>query len=310
MHPKVSIVVPVYNVEDYLRDCLESLANQTYKNIEIICVNDGSTDASQQILNEYKEKYDNIVVIEKTNSGVSSARNVGLEHARGDYVTFVDSDDFLDLETVEKCIYKICSSDAQILSYGYYFYPLDEYKNRNGSGSQGILKRKGVVTEVFDLLIKDDINNFVTTKFYKRRFLTENNLKFAEGVTYLEDDLFTHMSVPCAKKIFFYPERLYYWRQRPGSLSGQKHEEMLKSAVIRAQVLAENWLSMGYEHNIYLLDKVSCVYYYIKKTNDKELAKESAKKVYKVIEKILQIANKKALHSNIKKQIDGIKSYL
>lgn len=91
--PKVSIIVPVYNVENYLRKCLDSLINQTLKNIEIICINDGSTDNSLSILEEYASKDERIIVINQENAGVSSARNRGLEIATGEYIAFVDADD-------------------------------------------------------------------------------------------------------------------------------------------------------------------------------------------------------------------------
>lgn len=97
--PKVSIIVPIYNVEPYLRQCLDSLVNQTYKNIEIICVDDGSTDASSEILTEYALKSSKVRVIRQENSGLSAARNVGFSFATGKYVMYVDSDDWIDVCT-------------------------------------------------------------------------------------------------------------------------------------------------------------------------------------------------------------------
>ena len=93
--PKISVIIPVYNVEKYLRECLDSLLNQTFKDIEIICVNDGSTDGSLNILNEYASKDSRFIIINQNNQGLSAARNNGLNVAKGDYVAFLDSDDYI-----------------------------------------------------------------------------------------------------------------------------------------------------------------------------------------------------------------------
>ena len=103
----ISILVPVYNVSSYLRDCLDSILRQTYPSIEIICINDGSTDNSLEILNEYKDKDSRITVISQTNSGLSAARNTGLEVAKGEWVTFVDSDDCIHNKFIERTVFVI-----------------------------------------------------------------------------------------------------------------------------------------------------------------------------------------------------------
>ena len=100
----ISVIVPVYNVEKYLKKCLDSIINQTYLNLEIICVNDGSQDSSRTILQEFKKKDDRIIIIDKQNAGLSYARNTGLTHVHGEYVMFVDSDDWLDVTACEKSI--------------------------------------------------------------------------------------------------------------------------------------------------------------------------------------------------------------
>ncbi len=100
--PKVSIIIPVYNVEKYLQRCLDSVVNQTLKDIEIICVNDGSTDNSAIILEEFSKKDERIKIVNQKNGGLSRARNTGLEHSNGDYIGFLDSDDWIDLDYYEK----------------------------------------------------------------------------------------------------------------------------------------------------------------------------------------------------------------
>lgn len=125
--PKVSIIVPVYNVERYLRQCLDSLVNQTYQNIEIICVDDGSTDASSEILTEYALKNSKVRVIRQENSGLSAARNVGFSFATGEYVMYVDSDDWIDVCTCEKAVFKAEEHAADLVMWPY----IREFPNRS-----------------------------------------------------------------------------------------------------------------------------------------------------------------------------------
>ena len=105
-NPKVSIIIPVYNVEQYLPKCLDSIINQTLKDIEIICINDGSIDNSLSILKEYASKDDRIIIIDKENEGQGIARNLGIKKAKGKYIGFVDPDDWVDIQMFEKCIIK------------------------------------------------------------------------------------------------------------------------------------------------------------------------------------------------------------
>ena len=99
----VSIVIPVYNVEKYLKQCLESVVNQTLDKIEVICINDGSTDNSLNILKEYEKKYNNIIIIDQENKGPGFARNIGMKRASGKYIYFLDSDDYIELNAMEIC---------------------------------------------------------------------------------------------------------------------------------------------------------------------------------------------------------------
>ena len=126
MTEKITVIVPVYNVEHYLEKCLDSLIDQTYKNLEIIVINDGSTDNSGEICQEYAQKDNRIVYIEKENGGLSDARNVGLDKMTGSYVTFIDSDDWVELDYVEILYKKIIEYQADISVGNYYSYNEDE----------------------------------------------------------------------------------------------------------------------------------------------------------------------------------------
>ena len=115
----ISIIVPVYNVEKYLEQCLESLLNQTYKNIEIIVVNDGSTDQSLDILKKYSFKDNRIKLYSQKNQGISAARNTALEHINGKYVMFVDSDDWIEINTCEIALHEMKKNDSDIVMWAY-----------------------------------------------------------------------------------------------------------------------------------------------------------------------------------------------
>ena len=121
MNIKVSIIVPVYNVEKYLRQCLDSLINQTLQEIEIICVDDGSTDNSSNILSDYAQKDSRIIVHRQENQGLANARNAGLKLANGEYIGFLDSDDFVDIDFFEK-LYQAASSDNADIARALYKY--------------------------------------------------------------------------------------------------------------------------------------------------------------------------------------------
>ena len=116
---KVSVIVPVYNVEKYLRQCLDSLVNQTLKDIEIICINDGTKDNSVEIINEYVKKCPNIILINQENQGLGMARNNAMKHAKGDYIAFVDSDDWVDTDMYEVLYNKAIETDADIVECDY-----------------------------------------------------------------------------------------------------------------------------------------------------------------------------------------------
>ena len=117
---KVSIIIPVYNDEEYLKECLNSVCAQTLKEKEIVCINDGSTDGSLSILENYAESYDNIVVISQANLGVGSARNVGINAARGDFIAFMDADDYYPSEDVLECLYRNAIAKGVLICGGSY----------------------------------------------------------------------------------------------------------------------------------------------------------------------------------------------
>ena len=147
---KISIVVPIYNVEKYVKKCIESLIKQTYKNIEIILVDDGSTDSSAEIIDEYANKDSRIIAIHQKNKGVSSARNTGLKAARGEYIGFVDPDDYVDCQMYEVMVNKLQASLADLVVCGYSKIWESSKKTEKFCLTDKIVSAKNCLNDLFD----------------------------------------------------------------------------------------------------------------------------------------------------------------
>lgn len=223
---KLSIVIPVYNVEYYIAQCLESILNQSFKDLEIICVNDGSTDNSLSVLQDYKAKDDRIIIIDQKNEGSGVARNAGLSIAKGEYVYFVDGDDWLEDNALEKAVLKSDELNTDILIFGGLSYY--EEKGQNGGYSANKLPKK-YLDKVFSAKeIKKDIFKFPSTawtKLYKRDFLVKNNIKF-QDIKAGQDQLPFFHSMIKAERIALLPENLYCYRKnRKGAVTSVKKKK-------------------------------------------------------------------------------------
>ena len=211
---KVSVIVPVYNVEKYLRDCIDSIINQTIKEIEIILIDDGSKDNSLSICNEYAKKYSNIKVIHKDNGGLSSARNVGLDQATSPYIMFIDSDDLYLPNSIEVMLNEIESKKAD--------YVIGNYQNLT---EDGVLWDKPIFDlekyKNFKLSIKDYTKSFyimnssACNKIFRRSFIEKHNLRFIEGIP-AEDAVFTTFLFLKSKNVYYINDVMYLYRQRNG----------------------------------------------------------------------------------------------
>ena len=212
INPKISIIVPIYNVEKYLRECLDSLIHQTLKEIEIICVNDGSTDNSAQILEEYRLKDNRIKVIHKENGGLGSAYNLGIEKATGGYIGFVESDDVARPEMFEDLYSLITEYDCDLVKSDYYLY----YSSKNKIVPNKMIKEEDAfkVTnsrENPELLF---LAPSIWSAIYKKEFLMKNNIKFLEtpGASY-QDTSFHSKVFTTAEKILLSDKAYVYYRQ-------------------------------------------------------------------------------------------------
>lgn len=225
--PKISIIVPVYNTEKYLVKCLESLIHQTFENIEIVCINDGSTDASLEILKNYESMDKRIKIIEQTNKGLSEARNVGVKNALANYVMFLDSDDWIDVNACEVAYKTVIEHKADIVMWSYIrefetkalpkkiFDKNDEFLVFEGKEAQMIQRRMvGLVGN--ELKIPENIDALVTAwgKVYRKDIIIKNNVKFIDTKEIgTEDALFNLHAFGYAEKIVFINEYFNHYRK-------------------------------------------------------------------------------------------------
>lgn len=224
--PKLSIIIPVYNVEKYVSNCLESILNQPFKDLEVICVNDGSSDKSLSVLQEYKNRDERIIIIDKKNEGSGVARNSALAIARGEYIFFVDGDDWIEENSLDKMISEADKLQTDILIFGGLSYY--EEKGRKGGYSANKLPKK-YLNKIFSSEdIKKDVFKFPSTawtKLYRREFLMKNNIKFQE-IKVGQDQLPFFHSMITAEKIALLPQNLYCYRKnRKGAVTAVKKKK-------------------------------------------------------------------------------------
>ena len=238
--PLVSIVLPVYNVADYLCQSLDSVVNQTYEHLEIICVNDGSSDQSEEILEQYQRKDERIQVIHQSNQGVSAARNNGLDHATGKYIIFWDSDDFFELNAIQLMVEKaekesadVCACDAQhfhsdtgeLTSHRYIVPPLPE---------SNVFSWQDCPEHIF--LIASSVP---WNKLVRLSLLQEHNIRFPD-IPYLEDNEYMFLVMCCAKRITLVRKKLIYYRLgRPNSLVQNTDSGTFNVVTVFGRALAE-----------------------------------------------------------------------
>lgn len=246
---KVSIVIPVYNVEDYLKCCIESCINQTLKDIEIILVNDGSTDNSLKICQEYTQKDSRIKLITKQNEGVSVARNVGIENAKGEYIQFLDADDWLELDCLELAYNQATKENADILFLGYNLVKGEENKRNNID----ILRR--LQLNPFNLLDLESLTFTIWDKIYKREFINTYNIRFVKDLTTAEDGIFNLFCLFKMPKTSFATNCLYNYRYlRDGSATSKlKLESEIQS--FKYFINTKEFKNAKYNFKIMSLDK-------------------------------------------------------
>lgn len=260
MQPLLSIIVPIYNVEQYLDRCIQSILNQTYQNLEIILVDDGATDCSGAIADSYAAKDKRIKVFHKENGGLSDARNYGLEHVTGDYILFIDSDDFIVNIMCERLITVASSNNADIVSCNYYIYRGDDdisihtmsvQDDKRTFTGMDMLRYYLLKTEPFDL-------NVVWNKIFKLvLFNGVEPVRFPKGR--VQEDNFTIFRLFLnANSIVTVNEPLYYYVQRAGSIMANFTRrfmiDTIESHMYMSDYLMNHCSSVKNELQLYLLN--------------------------------------------------------
>lgn len=228
----VSVIIPVYNAEKYLSECVDSILNQTLKNIEIILVDDGSIDNSPQICDEYAGNYDNVVVVHCENGGPSKARNIGISIAKGDYLGFVDSDDTVHNQMYEILLNSTNNKSYDIVVSDYYEVIGLEKQRYRGSHEYGLYEGECIISCILSQFYS---SHFITlgnlwNKIYKKDFICSNNLMIDENLIRAEDFWFNFDCFELAKSVNYIDEALYYYKQdnNPNSIMKQVRKSQIQ----------------------------------------------------------------------------------
>ena len=241
MRPLVSVVVPVYNVEKYLASCLDSILNQDYQNIEVICVNDGSTDCSLGVLQKYQREDERIVIVNQSNQGLAAARNTGLMNAKGDFVLFVDSDDWLNRSAISLSLAFCEKQEVDLVCFGVRCC-CDDGNVRIGTK---YLKNEILIPDKSWLTA---ISVTAWSKLYRASFLKKNSLRFPAGLFY-EDNPFYWECVSCARMWGVWKEILYNYRTRAQSIMADTRSKKRGMAIHYLhglQYVHDRWVTNDY----------------------------------------------------------------
>ena len=269
--PKISVIIPVYGVEKYIRQCLESVINQTYKNLEIIVVNDGTKDNSMKIVEEYLSD-ERIKIINKENGGLSSARNRGMEEATGEYIYFLDSDDWIELNTIEILVEN--SKGVDIVGANFFYY--DEVIKKRKI-EKDILKNIPITKGEY--LLTKNIEIMVWNKLCKTSFLKEKKINFIEGIIH-EDEEFTFRCYMNSPKVKYIEEYTYNYRvnREDSIMTNSKKNEKLEFSIQSLEMIVESLKeSLKEEFNLFIKLR-----FYLRERNLKNfISKKKRKKISK-----------------------------
>lgn len=283
---KVSVIVPVYNTEKYLRRCIDSLVGQTIDDIEVVLVNDGSTDGSLTILEEYKERYpDRVLLINKENGGQATARNLGMRQCHGEYIGFVDSDDMVDLNMF-KTLYDEAVKHNNDLTECHYHYVLEEEDGLKELKTRGHIRQYKNQKDMF-------INPMASpwNKLYKRELLLENDITFPEGMIY-EDTSFFIKTIPYVKKSTYVDEKfVYYYLRGNSTMNANKSKKV--GDIFK---VIEDYIEFYKKRGFFEKYKVEMEYFTVKillcsslsrigRVSDKKLERAFRKKTFDIIER-------------------------
>ena len=239
--PLVSVVIPVYNCEEYIGECIDSVAEQTYDNIEIIVVNDGSKDESENIIKDKKKRYRNILYYKQRNKGVSAARNLGIKKARGEYITFVDGDDLVGKYLVECLVNQIICTHPECIIVSKPTQKINEFEERVLGYKKPVVKSIGSSQALIKLLYPYGIDNGPYAKLYPTVLLKKN--LFNIDLSIAEDLELNYRLIKSSKIIKVLNEKLYFYRPNPKSAMNQEFNEKRLSGLTATDIIVKDALS-------------------------------------------------------------------
>lgn len=261
----LSIIIPVYNTEKYLSETLESIVSQDFKNYEIIVINDGSTDNSAQIIDNYSQNYKNIHAYYHGNKGVSAARNIGIQNAKGDYIWFIDGDDKIAANALQ-ILKENIKPNIDVLSFNFTYFNLQENQIQANPKKEVL----GIVNG--DEFLKKDFRFACWSFIYRRNLLVDNRVQFVQQITHFEDNLFNIEVFNQAQAVIQISEQLYLYRQnRDNSAMNDTNCKMYMNSIIlilnRITVIKSNVLSNSSLDNIKISFWRSFLYYFNQQRN-------------------------------------------
>lgn len=270
MLPKISVIVPIYKVEVYINKCIDSIINQSYKNIEVILVDDGSPDKCGEIANSYSKKDSRVKVIHKENGGLSDARNCGMKYATGEYVLFVDSDDWISEEMIDTLVSIAIETNADIVQSAFYYayenYLLydDRYYSENMNFIE--LNRRELMKE---LVINEKVKNFAWGKLYKIKLI--NDIPFKKGVLF-EDVFWAHKVMDRVNKYIICHKPMCYYLQRNDSIVSTytvRNLDIIRGLKERHSFIEKNYSDLVNE-SYKIITKTILLHYYLLSNNDEK----------------------------------------
>lgn len=306
MLPKVSVVVPIYNVEKYLRRCVDSLLIQTHSNLEIILVNDGSPDNCGMIIDIYEKKDSRIKATHKENGGLSDARNFGMQYVTGDFTIFVDSDDWLHKDMIQELVTCSIKHKADVVQSAFYYayedYLLFDNRYHCKGDDPTILKNKALMRE---LVLNDKVKNFAWGKLYRTNLIKD--IPFKKGVLF-EDVFWAHKVMHRVKKFVLLHEPMFYYFQRSDSIVANyttRNLDILKGLMERHKFIEQHYSALSNESYRMIL-KTSLIHYNLMARNRKIDRDGQCKREIQFYIKENHLKLKKAVNKNpqLKKQLD------
>lgn len=252
MTPLLSVIVSVYNTKKYLKDCIESILAQTYHNFELILVDDGSTDGSSEICDEYTQLFSNVTVIHKVNGGVVSARKAGVEKASGEYVSFVDSDDWIDDTMYEQMMEKILETNSDVVMCDIQFEDV-AFEIQPNYIKEGFLDKKALCEQVYPRMMFDYecccpcVNPSMCNKIFRRSIIRDIIKNVSEAVTYGEDALCTFPAILKSENVYVMRKCFYHYRRNGDSISNRYDESFFNRVVLLEEEFRNQFTEYGFE---------------------------------------------------------------